>query len=342
MCVIIIKQKNKVLPREVAKTSARINPHGLGIIWLDTFSVTFHKSSEYNVLITNRPFIAHFRYATVGAINEENMHPFRCGANKQEWFMMNGTVKGIGNHLVSDSKVLANRLGGIPRHHWKRELEKHDCRFVTVNTRTRTFQMYNKDQWIKKEGVWYSKSNVIEENLVAVYGTLKKGYSNYERYLSSSKHIGSGVTKDKYPLVVRGLPFLIDQCGVGYNVDVDVFKVSDTKLEQLDKLEGHPHWYQRKTIPIILEDKILDCWVYFNNAETHMGREYHSSFNQAPRQVRYEYDIPETESYLDNNLEATPTCIECFNDLDFDGFSNYHCRGCDGWFTEEDVLMLQN
>ena len=37
MCVIIIKQKDNVMSKEVAKTSSRINPHGLGIIWLDTF-----------------------------------------------------------------------------------------------------------------------------------------------------------------------------------------------------------------------------------------------------------------------------------------------------------------
>jgi len=54
MCIIIIKQEGKLLPKEVAKTSGRINPHGLGIIWLDTFEVTYHKSSEHKVLDTER------------------------------------------------------------------------------------------------------------------------------------------------------------------------------------------------------------------------------------------------------------------------------------------------
>ena len=107
MCVIIIKQKNNVMPTEIAKNSARINPHGLGIIWLDTFEVTYHKSKEYKQLITERPFIAHFRYATVGAINKENTHPFVCGRNTDEMLMMNGTIKGLGNDKVCDSKALA-------------------------------------------------------------------------------------------------------------------------------------------------------------------------------------------------------------------------------------------
>ena len=83
MCIIIIKQKGKDVPTEVLKTSARINPHGLGIVWLDTFKVSYHKSKEYQLLNTDRPYIAHFRYATIGRVCKENTHPFRCGNNKE-------------------------------------------------------------------------------------------------------------------------------------------------------------------------------------------------------------------------------------------------------------------
>ena len=84
------------MSEEIAKTSSRINPHGLGIIWLDTFEVTYHKSKDYKTLLTERPFIAHFRYATKGAINLANTHPFICGKNKDEMLMHNGTIKGLG------------------------------------------------------------------------------------------------------------------------------------------------------------------------------------------------------------------------------------------------------
>ena len=96
--------------------------------------------------------------------------------------------------------------------------------------------------WIKKDGVWYSKGNVLQDNLIAVYGTLKKGFGNYYTYLTSSKHLGNGKTKDKYPLVVDGLPYLFEKKGEGYNVKVDVFKVSDANLKNIDMLEGHPRW----------------------------------------------------------------------------------------------------
>ncbi len=127
MCVIIVKQKDKPLAREVAKTSARKNPHGLGIVWLDTFELTRHESKEYGVLTSDenkhRPFIAHFRYATVGKISKENTHPFVCGAQTDELLMMNGTVAGYGNKKMTDSQALANELGGIPRQGWKEQLK---------------------------------------------------------------------------------------------------------------------------------------------------------------------------------------------------------------------------
>ena len=84
--------------------------------------------------------------------------------------------------------------------------------------------MYNRQDWHFREGIWYSKPNVLQDNLVAVYGTLKKGYSNYHRHLSSAKFVGSGVTKDRYPLLIQGLPYMVEHKGIGYNVDVDVFK----------------------------------------------------------------------------------------------------------------------
>ena len=362
MCVIIIKQTGKKVPQEVAKTSSRINPHGLGVIWLDTFEVTYHKSNEYKVLFTERPFIAHFRYATIGAVNKDNTHPFRCGDNKHEWLMMNGTIRGLGNTQKSDSRVLAENLGRVPRHKWKSELEQYECRFVTVNTHSRTFQIYNKEMWVQRDGVWYSKPNVLEDNLVAVYGTLKKGYNNYNRYLTGSKHVGAGKTKDKYPLIIRGLPYLIEQSGQGYNVSVDVFKVSDPVLAELDRLEGHPTWYRRKQIPIVVKGKELTCWIYFNIRETSVGEMFHTSYVQETRKswLYEEEDKWESKQAVnkyqlslldfiedeqdDNEFDIhneKPVCVECFHDLEHDGFMNYHCSGCGEWFTENEVLRFQ-
>lgn len=353
MCVIIIKQKNNLMSEEIAKTSSRINPHGLGIIWLDTFEVTYHKSKDYKTLLTERPFIAHFRYATKGAINLANTHPFICGKNKDEMLMHNGTIKGLGTDEMCDSKQLAIQLGSINRADWKNELEQHESRFVSVNLRTRSFQIYNRNLYTYRDGIWYSKANVLQDNLIAVYGTLKKGYSNYYAYLTNAKHIGRGNTQDKYPLIVDGLPYLVNKKGVGHNVEVDVFKVSDMQLKKVDGLEGHPQWYKRIQIPVVLKNRTLNCWIYFNPKEVNLGTEMHQSYTQQSRiksqftfeDVQSTYDATENHQAIDIGWDdndfptiETPTCIDCFNDVEHDLFHNYYCSSCGGWFKEEEIL----
>lgn len=374
MCVIIINQDGKTIPLETLKTSARINPHGLGIVWLDTYEVSYHNSKEFKLLDTGRPFIAHFRYATVGAVNKSNTHPFKCGNNDKELLMMNGTIKGLGDKKNSDSKVLAEQLGQIPRNKWKGELEKHLCRFVTINTRNRTYQIYNKFLWTQRDGIWYSKDNVLEDNLIAVYGTLKKGYSNYHSYLTNSKFVGSGKTKDKYPLIIQGLPYLIEEKGIGHKVEVDVFKVSDAVLASLDRLEGHPHWYRRKQVPVMVYGKQHLCWIYFNIKEKSAGKVFHETYKQTYKRLSWWDNMEESDSVgftpkqtyqptvskIEQQLSAfeleiqdceecdfdptkeLPMCVECYNDLQFDGFSNYHCSSCGSWFTENEILYRSN
>lgn len=362
MCIIIVKKKGLKIPADILKSSAKINPHGLGIVWLDDYKVTYHKSSEFNLLDTDRPFIAHFRYATVGAIGRSNTHPFVCGSNTNELLMMNGTIKGLGNQKDSDSKVLANSLGKVPRHLWRAELERYDCRFVTLNTRNKSYQMYNEQDWHFKDGVWYSKDNVLETNYVAVYGTLKKHYSNYWNYLTASSFLGSGQTQDKYPLIVKGLPYLINKKGTGHNVSVDVFRVTDKVLKDLDGLEGHPVWYKREKIQISLKGKKVLCWIYFNLRETDIGQVHHKTYTQAPRvwgnalQQNWAYptktlfsrtdiddfmDIPDEDDEFDIENE-TPMCMACYNDLEFDSFNLYHCQQCNTWHRETDVLKSFN
>lgn len=354
MCVIIIKQKNNVMSEEIAKTSSKINPHGLGIIWLDTFEVTYHKSKDYRKLITKRPFIAHFRYATIGAVNKANTHPFVCGNNKDEYLMMNGTIKGLGNAELCDSKALAINLGAMNRRNWKTHLEQYDSRFVSVNVRTRSFQIYNRNMYTYRDGIWYSKANVLQDNLIAVYGTLKKGYSNYYSYLTNAKHIGRGKTQDKYPLIVDGLPYLVNKKGVGHNVVVDVFKVSDMQLKKVDQLEGHPQWYRRVQIPVKLKNRTLNCWIYFNPKDIHPDTELHSEYKQTrvyPQRsftfddVQPTYDATENHQAIDIGWDdndfptsETPTCIDCFNDVEHDMFHNYYCSSCGGWFKEDEIL----
>ena len=288
MCVIIIKQTGKKVSENILENSSIVNPDGLGIVWLDSFKVEYYESEQWEVLKTDRPYIAHFRYATIGKVCRENMHPFVCGRNKDEMLMHNGTLKGLGNKHMTDSQHMAIKLGNIDRNLWADELSKHNSRFVSINTKTKSFQIYNKKDWTIRNGVWFSKANVLKEIAVAVYGTLKFGNSNYYSYMKSEVHYGYGETKDKYPLLIEGLPYMVNKKGVGHHVDVDVFMVDKHGLMKLDRLEGHPRWYKREIVPIRMYDNtVIDCWVYFNDKSIN-GKVLHESYDEPQTKFNYE------------------------------------------------------
>lgn len=355
MCVIIIKQKSNRIPMQTLENASYINQHGLGVVWLDTFKTDYFKSSEYSVLDTTRPFIAHFRYATIGKINKANTHPFPCGEKKQEMFMMNGTVKKYGNKDMTDTQHMANILGDMPRHDWKVFLAQFGCRFVSVNTATKSFQIYNRELFTYKDGVWYSKTNIFRDNVIAVYGTLKKGHGNYIGYLQGkSIFVGGGETVNKHPLIVNGLPYLSPVKGVGHHVEVDVFRVDDDTFAEVDRLEGHPRWYRRELTDIRMEDgKIISAWAYFNDVDIE-NLTHHKSYEPVPvRAPSFKFAKPfqptiETEDdfgedcweFEDNDLpdcEDDLICPTCYADVEFDGFNNYLCSECDIWYAESDL-----
>lgn len=351
MCVIIIKKKGLNVPEQVLKNSAEINPHGLGVVWLDTFEVSYHDSDEYDILNTDRAYIAHFRYATIGAVNRANTHPFKCGAADHELLMMNGTIRGLGNSKHTDSKMLAELLGGMPRRNWSKYLSQYDSRFVTINTARKTFQIHNKNLFTYKDGVWYSKANVLESHTIAVYGTLKRGFSNNRAYLRDARYLGQGETVDKYPLIVSGLPYMVNHKGVGHNVVVDVYNVNNRQLKNIDMLEGHPNWYKRSQIKVKLDGREVLAWVYFNPKKLTKHTKLHKSFESVRRAglnvLQERYDREETHEAINFGFDEddfptneTPCCTDCFGDLELehDGFHNYYCSSCGGFFTEHEVI----
>ncbi len=328
MCIIIIKQKEQSLPREVLESSARINPHGLGVLYLDTFKVEYHQSQDYKVLFTKRPFIAHFRLATIGKITKENTHPFVCGVKTDELLFMNGTIPSLGNKHKTDTQHLADNLGRIPRHLWKTHLSQYTHRFVSANIRNKTFQIYNRDLWVFRNGVWYSKDNVLEDNLVAVYGTLKKGLSNYHRYLNQSTFVGAGETSERYPLNISGLPYLYKEEGVGHNVEVDVFRVSNSILTSLDGLEGHPNWYKREKVEVTIRLAngmlgLANCWVYFMTKKRNLHLPLHKTYKQV-------YEHPSNEDGY---------CSSCYNLLEVVDW-DYYCTKCKEILNDTEIIRF--
>ena len=278
MCIIIVKDNNKLISNDTLIASATINQHGLGVLWLDSYKVTYHDSKDYMLLKTKRPYIAHFRYATVGKISVENCHPFKI--NDDEILFQNGTVHNLGNKDKTDTQHMAEILKDIPKDRWCEVLEMTDCRYVTANLKERTYELYNEMDWVTNNGILYSKNNVLNLTMIAVYGTLKYGYSNFHNYLTQARYVGPGETLNKYPLIINGLPYLLNKKGTGEYVEVDMFLVNSEQLKNVDSLEGHPSWYYRERVSILSENgDVMRPYIYFNDTVEDNGM-HHCTYTQ--------------------------------------------------------------
>ena len=81
---------------------------------------------------------------------------------------------------------------------------------------------------------------------VFVYGTLRVGQGNHH-LLASSRMIGLDRTLARYTLVDLGaFPAVV--VGGATAVVGEVFEVDAATLARLDRLEGHPRFYQRTTV----------------------------------------------------------------------------------------------
>ena len=107
------------------------------------------------------------------------------------------------------------------------------------------------------------------KDLLFVYGTLKQGYGNHNYILKDQKFLGEARTSERYfmwgknagfPYISR-LPYIIypKLCVLG-----ELYEVDPTALAECDRLEGHPHFYERHEIDVVtIEDnKKYIAWIY--------------------------------------------------------------------------------
>lgn len=90
---------------------------------------------------------------------------------------------------------------------------------------------------------------------VFVYGTLKKGFPNHDRYMSQTRLVGTFRTRDRYRLVLNGdrySPCMIAGAGQGRHVVGEVYEVDRSGLAWMDRLErvDRPDGYKRHRIRV--------------------------------------------------------------------------------------------
>jgi len=83
---------------------------------------------------------------------------------------------------------------------------------------------------------------------VFVYGSLMRGHANHH-LLAGGRFVGNGRTPPRYTLVDLG-PYPGMLAGGMTAVEGELYEVSAQTLALLDRLEEHPHVYERRPVTL--------------------------------------------------------------------------------------------
>ena len=97
--------------------------------------------------------------------------------------------------------------------------------------------------------------------LVAVYGTLKTGENNYERFLPGKRPPWSGFVEIPYALYANGVYPMLVPARVKSRVFVEVFEVDESKMRELDALE-EPYGYRRESVHLHEWGRSVEVYVH--------------------------------------------------------------------------------
>ena len=120
------------------------------------------------------------------------------------------------------------------------------------------------------------------ETLLFVYGTLRRGLANHA-WIAGARFLGAGRTASRHALFVDGFPYLAPGPAV-HHVRGEVYAVDAVMLAATDHLEGHPTWYERRPVDVVLDaaadaaaqarravdvfgdaPQVIRCETYFND-----------------------------------------------------------------------------
>jgi gamma-glutamylaminecyclotransferase len=105
-------------------------------------------------------------------------------------------------------------------------------------------------------------TSLSEGHPLFVYGTLRQGCRNHH-LMRGAEFVGKAHTKDRFALYSTGIPYVVRSEAVSTIIG-EVYRVDHGLLAKLDRHEGHPHWYHRKLVEVVLElGQTLPAWLYF-------------------------------------------------------------------------------
>lgn len=133
MCLAIFQPAGKQIPENHLFEGFKNNPHGAGFMYFDeSAKLCIYRSMDYESFINeyekqwalhgqNSPFSIHFRWATHGTTNIDNVHPFQL--NEHVGVLHNGII----DCIIKDSRMsdtaafVRDYLGSLPRNWYDNE-----------------------------------------------------------------------------------------------------------------------------------------------------------------------------------------------------------------------------
>ncbi len=99
---------------------------------------------------------------------------------------------------------------------------------------------------------------------VFVYDLLRRGMPNHF-LLRDAEFLGMAETVESYAMYVTAIPYVVKTEAI-CPILGEAYAVDDALLLNIDRLEGHPFWFQREQAPIRLADSGEErmAWIYFH------------------------------------------------------------------------------
>ena len=103
-------------------------------------------------------------------------------------------------------------------------------------------------------------------HLVFVYGTLRSGHSNHH-LMKDAHSYGVGSTDASYAMyLISGYPY-VTSSETRYPIVGEMFGVDDDTLQTLDRMEGHPRFYERRETAVTVGGEHYVAWMYFRDPQ---------------------------------------------------------------------------
>ena len=93
------------------------------------------------------------------------------------------------------------------------------------------------------------RTEAMFTHYVFVYGTLKRGQHNHRLLAGRARYVATVQTAPAFTMrSLGGFPGVVR--GGSTAISGEIYMVDDATLEDLDRLEGHPDFYERQKIQI--------------------------------------------------------------------------------------------